>query len=112
VGAALKKPRVAVGAAAAVAEVLLERRGPAVTRRLTPRERRVETVAAGLLLVTAASMAIVAQPEGEVSTAVLLTALYALVRRVRFPLGPGLIRPTQVVFVPMLFLTPAPPPPA
>ena len=28
-------------------------------------------------------------------------------RRVRFPLGPGLIRPTQIVFVPMLFLTPA-----
>jgi hypothetical protein len=29
------------------------------------------------------------------------------VRRVRFPLGPGLIRPSQIVFVPLLFLTPA-----
>ena len=28
-------------------------------------------------------------------------------RRVRFQLGPGLIRPTQLVFVPMLLLTPA-----
>ena len=37
----------------------------------------------------------------------LLTLCYALMRRVRFQLGPGLIRPTQLVFVPMLFLTPA-----
>ena len=37
----------------------------------------------------------------------LLTLSYALMRRVRFQLGPGLIRPTQLVFVPMLFLTPA-----
>ena len=39
-GAALKKPRVAVAAAAAVAEALLERREPALTRRLSARERR------------------------------------------------------------------------
>jgi PAS domain-containing protein len=107
VGTALKKPRAAVGAAAAIAETLLERRGPAVARRLTARERRVELAAAGLLVITATAMAIVAPPEGEASTAVLLTLLYAVVRRVRFPLGPGLIRPTQIVFVPMLFLTPA-----
>src|SRR4051812_20870896 len=40
-------------------------------------------------------------------TAGLLVVSYALTRRVRFQLGPGLIRPTEVVFVPMLFLTPA-----
>src|SRR4051812_16072449 len=40
-------------------------------------------------------------------TAGLLVVCYALTRRVRFQLGPGLIRPTEVVFVPMLFLTPA-----
>ena len=72
-GAALKKPRAAVGAAAAVAEALLERRGPAVTRRLTARERHVETGAAGLLLLTAAAMAVVADADGDISTAVLLT---------------------------------------
>ena len=106
-GAALKKPRVAVTAAAAVAEVLLERRGPALTRRLSTRERAVEATAAALLLLTALAMAIAAPHDHDVSTAVLLTLCYALMRRVRFPLGPGLIRPTQLVFVPMLFLTPA-----
>ena len=45
-----------------------------------------------------------AEPTG---TAALLVVCYALMRRVRFQLGPGLIRPTQLVFVPMLFLTPA-----
>jgi serine phosphatase RsbU (regulator of sigma subunit)/PAS domain-containing protein len=107
-GSALKKPQVAVSAAAAVADGLLERRRPAVTRRLAPRERRVETAAAALFVAAALAMAIVAPPHGdEVSTAILLTLCYALMRRVRFQLGPGLIRPTQIVFVPMLFLTPA-----
>jgi len=106
-GATLKKPRVAVGAAAAVAEVLLERRHPAVTRRLSSRERRVEVAAAGLFILTAGVMAVLAPAGDDVSNAILLTVCYALMRRVRFQLGPGLIRPTQLVFVPMLFLTPA-----
>jgi hypothetical protein len=114
-GAALKpRPRVtrslqrSVGAAAAVAEALLERREPALTRRLSPRERRVELTAAALFAVLAVAMAIPAAGDlDEPLTAALLVISYALVRRVRFPLGPGLIRPTQLVFVPMLFLTPA-----
>jgi PAS domain-containing protein len=93
-----------VGAAAAVAESLLERRGPAMTRRLTPRERRVEVTAAALFVAAAAAMA--TQASGDWGAAALLVVCYALVRRVRFPLGPGLIRPTEIVFVPMLFLTP------
>src|SRR4051794_35800427 len=112
VGSALKPPRVArsvsrrVGSAAALAESLLERRGPALTRRLTRRERRVELTAAGIFVAAAAVMAATASFD-EPGTAALLVVSYALVRRVRFPLGPGLIRPTEVVFVPMLFLTPA-----
>ena len=51
-------------------------------------------------------MGATAAPE-PVITATLLVVSYALVRRVRFQLGTGLIRPTQIVFVPMLFLTPA-----
>ncbi len=102
--ATLKPLKRTVGAAAAVAESLLERRGPAMTRRLTPRERRVELTAAALFAVTAAVMA--TQASGDWGAAALLVACYALVRRVRFPLGPGLIRPTEIVFVPMLFLTP------
>jgi PAS domain-containing protein len=93
-----------VGAAAAVAESLLERRGPAMTRRLTARERRVEVTAAALF-VAAAAMA--TQASGDWGAAAPLVVCYALVRRVRFPLGPGLIRPTEIVFVPLLFLTPA-----
>ncbi|WP_157592004.1 SpoIIE family protein phosphatase [Solirubrobacter soli] len=106
-GAALKKPTVAVGAAAAVAEALLERRRPAVSRRLAPRERRVESAAAGLFIAVAVVMAVLAPAADDVTSTVLLTVCYALMRRVRFQLGPGLIRPTELVFVPMLFLTPA-----
>jgi PAS domain-containing protein len=106
-GAALKKPKVAVGAAAAVAEVLLERRRPAVSRRLAPRERRVESAAAALFVATAFVMAAFAPAGGDLTTTILLTLCYTLMRRVRFQLGPGLIRPTELVFVPMLFLTPA-----
>ena len=78
-----------------------------MSRRLAPRERRVEIAAAGLFVATAAVMAVARAAGDDVSTAVLLTLCYALMRRVRFQLGPGLIRPTQLVFVPMLFLTPA-----
>ncbi|MDA0179497.1 SpoIIE family protein phosphatase [Solirubrobacter phytolaccae] len=98
-GAALKT-------AAGLAETLLERRTPAVTRRLSRTERTTELAAAGLFLVIAAVMGATADPE-PAGTAALLVLSYALVRRVRFQLGTGLIRPTQVVFVPMLFLTPA-----
>jgi hypothetical protein len=96
-----------VSAAAAVADALLERRGPAVARRLAPRERVVETAAAALFVATALVMALAAPHDRDLRTMVLLTVCYALMRRVRFQLGPGLIRPTQLVFVPMLFLTPA-----
>ena len=40
----------------------------------------------------------------DATTALLLVATYAFVARVRFQLGPGLVRPTQLVLVPMLFL--------
>ncbi len=100
--------RRSVGAAAAIAEGLLERREPALARRLSARERRTELVVATLFALVAAGLPLL-HPESFESprTAVLLVACYGLVRRVRFPLGPGLIRPTQLVFVPMLLLTPA-----
>jgi anti-anti-sigma factor len=40
-------------------------------------------------------------------SAVLLTGTYALATRLSVQLGPGLVGPTQLVFVPMLFLAPA-----
>jgi PAS domain-containing protein len=101
--------RRSVGAAAAIAEGLLERREPALARRLTPRERRTELVVAALFALAAAALPL-AHPERFESprTAVLLVLCYALMRRVRFQLGTALLRPTQLVFVPMVFLTPAP----
>src|SRR4051794_4597786 len=112
-GSALKTPHVAqavrrgVGAAAARAETLLELRGPALSRRLTPRERAVEIAFAVLFALIAIALAVTTHPShDETRTAILLVLCYALVRRVRFQLGTGLIRPTEVVFVPMLFLTP------
>ena len=66
----------------------------------------MELAAAGVFMIVAVVMGATAAPE-PVVTSTLLVVSYALVRRVRFQLGTGLIRPTQIVFVPMLFLTPA-----
>jgi PAS domain S-box-containing protein len=98
-----------VGAAAAIAEGLLEQREPALARRLSARERRTEIIAAALFVVAAAVVPLVLPQAFEsVTTAVLLVLCYAILRRVRFQLGPGLMRPTELVFVPMIFLTPTP----
>src|SRR4051794_16769473 len=98
-----------VVAAATIAEGLLERREPALARRLSPRELHTEVAAAALFALAAALLPLaLPQRFDSPGTAILLVLCYALVRRVRFPLGPGLIRPTQLVFVPMVFLTPAP----
>jgi PAS domain S-box-containing protein len=106
-------PTVALGrtlsAASTVADGLLEQREPSVARRLTARERRVESAIAGLFLVAAMPLATVSWGEWRhLPSAVLLVATYAFVARVRFQVGPGLVRPTQLVLVPMLFLLPAP----
>ena len=84
-----------------------ERRDPGVARRLAARERRVEALAAAAFAVTAAAM-LTASPDGwdDPLSAVLLTGTYALVSRISFQLGPGLVGATQLVFVPMLFLLP------
>src|SRR4051794_29092346 len=102
--------RRSVGAAAAIADGLLERREPRLERRLSPRERRTEIVSAGLFVLTAAVLPLVL-PTTEFDdrlSALLLVLCYALMRRGGFPPPPGLLRPTQLVFVPMVFLTPAP----
>ena len=100
--------RRSVRAASAVAEELLARRRPAVARPLTERELSTEAVAAGLLLVVAGVMpAVIAWHFADPLSAGLLVVCYALLRLVRFRFGPGLLRPTQLVFVPLAFLTPA-----
>jgi anti-anti-sigma regulatory factor len=92
--------------AVAEPEVLPHERDTRGRRRLAPRERRVESVAATLFAVTAVAMLAAASGWDEPLSAVLLTATYALVDRVSFLVGPGEVSPTQLVFVPMLFLLP------
>ena len=91
-----------------MAEELQARRRPAVARPLTERERRTEAVAAGLLLLVAGVMpALIGWHFADPLTAGLLVFCYALLRLVRFRFGPGLLRPTQLVFIPLAFLSPA-----
>jgi PAS domain S-box-containing protein len=99
----------AFAAASAISDGLLEQRPPGIARRLSARERRVERAMAALFLLTAAGL-LVAWPAHwrDPTAALLLVATYAMVARVRFQVGPGLARPTELVFVPMLFLLPAP----
>ena len=85
----------------------VEARDPGIVRRLEGRERRVEFAVALAFAVTAVAMlALRSGTWEEPLSAVLLTATYVLVDRVAFQLGPGFVSPTQLVFVPMLFLVP------
>ena len=98
-----------VGSASALADRLLEWRTPSVRRRLPARELRAELVMALAFAVTAPALAAWLPASGPAFDAPLLltfVAAYALMRRVMFPFGPGFVRPTQLVFVPMLFLLP------
>jgi anti-anti-sigma regulatory factor len=89
-----------------IAQALSEERDPSRRRRLSAQERRVEIVAAGLYAAVALAMLTAADGWDEPLSAVLLTGTYALVDRVTFQVGPGGASPTQLVFVPMLFLLP------
>jgi putative nucleotidyltransferase with HDIG domain len=80
------------------------------SQSLDRHERLVEWLFAIAFLATAAAMALVLDAERSLSvgTALALVAAYAVVSRVRFSDGAGYTVPTQLVFVPMLFLLPAP----
>jgi HD-GYP domain-containing protein (c-di-GMP phosphodiesterase class II) len=75
---------------------------------LRGRELLTEAVSAAAFLATAVAMAVFIPAERafDVPLALALVASYALVARVRFPIGYGFTVPTQIVFVPMLFLVP------
>ena len=75
---------------------------------LRGRELAVEAGTAATFLAVAVSMAVLV-PSGrafDAPLALTLVATYALLARVRFPIGYGFTIPTQVVLVPMLFLVP------
>jgi diguanylate cyclase (GGDEF)-like protein len=93
---------------AGASERLLEDARPHRPRRLSRRERRVETLGAEALLATAVAMAVLVPSDRPLSagTLVLCAALYAAASRVRLYVGAGSALPTQLVFVPMLFVLP------
>jgi putative nucleotidyltransferase with HDIG domain len=78
-----------------------------VSRRMSARQLRAEGIVGGLFVVAATVFAILA-PGGSIRAgeAVVLVLSLAMLARVEFPVGAGWAVPTQLIFVPMLFLLP------
>jgi putative nucleotidyltransferase with HDIG domain len=78
------------------------------SERLSGRELAVEAGSAAAFLGAAVAMALLVPSERAFDPvlALALLATYALIARIRFPIGYGFTVPTQLVFVPMLFLLP------
>ena len=75
---------------------------------MTSRERAVELGLGALLVAACIVLALAFDQRGfAVGPAVALTLSYAVAGRVRFDVGAGYIHPSQLVFVPMLFVLPA-----
>ena len=89
-------------------EHLLEQARPHRPRRMSARELRVETISAVALLAVAAAMAALIPSDRalDAGTLALFALLYAAATRVRLYVGAGSALPTQLVFVPMLFVLP------
>jgi HD-GYP domain-containing protein (c-di-GMP phosphodiesterase class II) len=90
-------------------EELVEESRERVARSLRGRDRWATVVGAAGFLAVALPLALLAQTDRSPSLAVvaLLVASYAVVSRVEFEIGAGSAIPTQLVFVPMLFVVPA-----
>src|SRR3954470_14758978 len=75
---------------------------------LRGRELITEIVAAAVFLVTAVLMAALIPSEHSFDPvlAAALVGTYAVLARVRFPIGHGFTIPTEIVLIPMLFLVP------
>ncbi len=89
-------------------EELLEDFDSSSPAPLSKREVRVEAAGAALFLAAAGAMALLIPPQRALdpALAVALVAGYAALSRVRFAVGYGFTAPTQLLFVPMLFLLP------
>jgi putative nucleotidyltransferase with HDIG domain len=87
---------------------LLEESRAAQSTRLAGRERRAVIATAAAFVVVAAAFAVFVDGgrEFDPAIAVALVGLYLLAARVEFHTGSGWTDPTQLVFVPMLFLLP------
>jgi diguanylate cyclase (GGDEF)-like protein len=90
-------------------ERLLEDSWQTRSRRVTPREFAVETVAAALFLICALPLAIsgAASHPIDVPLCAALVLMYAVASRmIKFPIGAGYVVPSYLVLVPMLLLLP------
>ena len=89
---------------------LFEEAQERVTRRLSRRERVVETLTALAFLAVAVPMAVLIPGDRDLSVplAISLVVAYALAARVKFPVGAGYTVPTEPLFVAMLFALPTP----
>ncbi len=90
------------------AERLLQRWRPYDSRRLTPRELRIEALVAGAFVAVAVLLPVLVAPgrDFDPGVAAALIVSLALASQVRLHVGAGSAVPTQLVFVPMLFLLP------
>jgi putative nucleotidyltransferase with HDIG domain len=89
---------------------LLEEAEAAPPQPLAGRQRVIEWVAAGAFLVVAIELALLVDGTRSFSLPVTIAFVcaYALASRIRFSDGAGYTVPTQLVFVPMLFVLPTP----
>jgi len=90
------------------ADGLIEDARARATERLAARDSRATLVGSLAFVAVAVPFALLPPSERTVSPGVLvlLVVAYALAARVEFEVGSGFAVPTQVVFVPMLFLLP------
>ena len=89
-----------------VSEALLERARARLAAPPEVVERRSAVIAAAAFAVAAAAMAVWLGWHADPARVALLVAVYAAATQVEFEVGAGSAVPTQVVFVPMLFLLP------
>ena len=90
-------------------EELVEESRERVARQLRGRDRWITLTAAAAFAAIAIPIALLADTTRSPSLAIvaLLVAAYAAASRVEFEIGAGSAIPTQIVFVPMLFVLPA-----
>ncbi len=105
----MKPSRSADGVARTLADVAeIQAARERMLAQLSGRERWVSLLSAGGFLAAAIACALLLPSEVDFSVAVaaVLIAVYTVVSRIEFEIGPGSAIPTELVLVPMLFVLP------
>jgi len=87
-------------------EQLVEESRERIARQLAGRDRWITTLLALAFAAIAFPLAIASAGDVDVVRMAILIATYALASRVEFEIGIGAAVPTQLVFIPMLFVLP------